>query len=57
MITALTRSKEDAEIRSPDEGDEDLARLRRLAEAADRNDGVSLRGLTRVERRKVMLGL
>jgi hypothetical protein len=36
--------------------DEDLERLRALALEADRGEGTSLRGLSREERRKVMLG-
>lgn len=39
------------------EQDKDLERLRGLALEADRGEGVSLRGLSREERRKVMLGL
>jgi hypothetical protein len=44
-------------VKCPDEGDEDLARLRKAAADADRGEGKSLRGLSREERRKVMLGL
>lgn len=47
----------DTPAKSPDEGDKDLARLRETAAEADRGEGTSLRGLSREERRKVMLGL
>lgn len=47
----------EAPVKSPDEGDEDLARLRKAAAEADRGEGKSLRGLSREERRKVMQGL